>query len=108
MLFIERKSVMTVRNCKYARNIKKVTEKYQKENGFQNKRKRNYVRKQINTYRTEKQKKPKRLLTKQVDNKGIQVSYRTVQRRLAEVSLIARKPARKPNFIKAIIKKQLE
>jgi len=53
-------------------------------------------------------KMPKSLLTKQVDDEGIQVSQRTVQRRLAEVGLMARKPAPKPKLTKGMMTKRLK
>ena len=49
----------------------------------------------------------KSLLTKQVNDEGIQVSQRTVQRRLEEICLMARKQARKPKITKAMMTKRL-
>jgi len=79
-------------------------------------RKGNCGRKRITTSRTDRKirnicvanrKMPKSLLTKQVNHEGIQVSQRTVQRRLAEVGLMARRPARKPKLTKAMMTKRL-
>ena len=50
---------------------------------------------------------PKSLLTKQVNDESIQISQRTVQRRLAEVGLMVRKPTRKQKLTKAIMTKRL-
>ncbi|GIY74489.1 hypothetical protein CDAR_11111 [Caerostris darwini] len=50
----------------------------------------------------------KRILTKHIKDRAIQVAQRTVQRRLAEFGLMAGKPYRKPEFIQAMIKKRLE
>jgi len=49
----------------------------------------------------------KSLLIKQVNDEGIQVSQRTLERKLAEVGWMARKPARKPMLTKAMMTKQL-
>jgi len=50
---------------------------------------------------------PKSFLTKQVNDECIQVSQRTVQRRLVEVGLMARKQARKPKLTKGMMTKRL-
>lgn len=51
---------------------------------------------------------PVRLLAKYIQDEGIPISQRTVQRRLFESGLIAHKPARKPKLTTAMIKKRLE
>lgn len=74
-------------------------------------------RRRITTPRTDRKirdiciqnrKLPVRLLTKNIRDDGILISQRTVQRRLAENELIARKPARKPKLTPAMIKKRLD
>ena len=81
-----------------------------------NKRKGNCGRKRITTSRTDRKirnicvanrKMLKSLLTEQVNDEGIQVSQRTVHRRLAGVGLMARKPAHKPKLTKAMMTKLL-
>lgn len=57
---------------------------------------------------TENRKLPVRLLTKKISEQGIGVSQRTVQRRLAEIGLVARRPARKPKLTASMIKKRLD
>lgn len=51
---------------------------------------------------------PVRLLTKQVQDTGTEISQRTVRRRLVEQGLVARRPAKKPRLTEAMKKKRLE
>lgn len=56
----------------------------------------------------ENRKLPIKLLAKKVFEAGIEVSQRTVQRRLAEEGLIGRRPARKPRLTPAMISKRYQ
>lgn len=98
-------------------SVKNIKKKMDSGDSLRNKRKGKCGRKRITTPRTdrkirdlclENRKMPKRLLTKHINNEGINISQRTVQRRLAEIGLKARKPARKPKLTEAMIKKRLK
>lgn len=80
------------------------------------KRKGNCGRKRITTPRSDRKirdiclqnrKKSAGLLTQMVQESGIQVSKRTVQRRLAEEGLTGHRPAKKPRLTEAMKKKRL-
>lgn len=98
-------------------SVKNIKKKMDSGNTLYSQRKGKCGRKRITTPRTDRKirdiclqnrKMPKQMLVKYVIDEGIQVSQRTVQRRLAEVGLMARKPARKPKLTQGMIRKRLD